>query len=503
MYRICPLKGKDPLITFLINVKAPTRWICTLCHHLNLYNEWKTLHLPGAREHNAMVKKECPYKRQFKYRFKIVLAPSDYIFTEYGKRFKFRYIFADDVTTKIRRLPSLPRLKRYLKTLKLLLNLDVSLPCTVDEIKEIENKVKEQYLNFIEPKKLDTFTSFPEAWKEIFEIDPQDLLIVSKYIRLYGERKQFGIPFLFPLFDMVGDRYVSLIEAVPNRKFLQDMSERYFKETGRRIRFNYLKIPFKPCKESRIYHVKPFWHLDAWYPHQSTQNKLIRRAIRHRVKKIIQDEYCLDYGIISYKDNKCNLHFGNLKGMNRLEDCKVGFIVGSYTINLDGLLEQFRLFYCREPKTLESRKGEDGRYHYIDEKLENFRCMLEDGEMYQAIHRFRPVLKPTKIYVFGALPKSPYTLEFPIYQVLFVGEKSMVTRDLSKDTPKMVELVTKQVLNKYHVMELNKLTRLVWEKVKNILRVTREEVRRSILNSKELKVEFAGKKWDRLIVRKG
>ena len=45
-------------------------------------------------------------------------------------------------------------------------------------------------------------------------------------------------------------------------------------------------------------------------------------------------------------------------------------------------------------------------YHHKDKNLEILRWMLENYEMYQAIHRIRPLRGNKQVYVFGVVPKE-------------------------------------------------------------------------------------------------
>lgn len=378
MAKLCPLRTKNDLIKFLIEVGTPTRYICRLCHDLKLYDH-----------------RRCPYKKQFRKMPKVVVAPYEYVFTHYIEKFNPCFIFADDVTTKAK-IYRWRDCEAWYNTLRLALQLDKKYTKReiLDYLRSRADKDIYNYLRSIHNELLKDVTS-GRVWEFIAKFDPLEIERVLKLYKLYGKRDKYAIPYLFWLFDLVGKHTVVLVEATPNKMFLEDMANRYFKEEGKRITFNYIEIPFKPCPESVIYRVQSPYHKNAWYPGCSVKNKVVRDAIRKRINKILEIVKPIRWAAIGYKGDKLvDLHYGNLKSSNSLEDCDVGFVIGSYNVNTKALRDEFRLFYPhRDGVDFGSHKTETGRYNYYDEKLENFRRMKEDYEVYQAIHRFRPALK--------------------------------------------------------------------------------------------------------------
>ena len=100
------------------------------------------------------------------------------------------------------------------------------------------------------------------------------------------------------------------------------------------------------------------------------------------------------------------LTFGDLRGMNSLEYCDVLFIIGSYCINKFDMEQDFSDWFCRNPLTMDfvEQEPHGDYYHYIDKDLEALRWMREDYEMFQAIHRIRPLRGKKDVYVFGVVP---------------------------------------------------------------------------------------------------
>jgi len=70
--------------------------------------------------------------------------------------------------------------------------------------------------------------------------------------------------------------------------------------------------------------------------------------------------------------------------------------------------QEFSNWYARDPLTMEfvEQKPHGDFYHYKDNDVEILRWMREDYEMYQAIHRIRPLLAKKQAYVFGLVPKE-------------------------------------------------------------------------------------------------
>jgi len=68
----------------------------------------------------------------------------------------------------------------------------------------------------------------------------------------------------------------------------------------------------------------------------------------------------------------------------------------------------FSDWFARDPLTMEfvEQKPHGDFYHYKDKDLETLRWMLENYEMYQAIHRIRPLREKKQVYVFGVVPKE-------------------------------------------------------------------------------------------------
>jgi len=108
------------------------------------------------------------------------------------------------------------------------------------------------------------------------------------------------------------------------------------------------------------------------------------------------------------QSNVEQLSFGDLRGKNSLEYCDVLFVIGTYCINKEDLEQDFSNWYARDPSTMEfiEQKPHGDFYHYQDKNVETLRWMWENYEMYQAIHRIRPLRGKKQVYVFGVVPEE-------------------------------------------------------------------------------------------------
>ena len=164
----------------------------------------------------------------------------------------------------------------------------------------------------------------------------------------------------------------------------------------------------------------------AWYPTTSSIEKSqgtranISKAISEILRIDFKDNNNLNIGLVIPKDVPMRqfiprkfekvkvLTFGNLRGKNSLELCDVLFIVGTYCINKEDMAQEHSLWFARDSSTNEfvEDKPHGDFYHYKDPNMELLRWMSEDYEMYQAIHRIRPLLSKKQVYVFGIVPKE-------------------------------------------------------------------------------------------------
>ena len=444
MKRICPCKENE-LIKNMLEVNAPTSWVCEICQATKLIK-----------------KDQCPHKRQFIDPNNTVIAPCNYLLsTNHVKKYNPKIVVVDDVILKKHDLPPLSTIRTYVRTLYCLGLCEYS---TVEELfKEkkgeflfhyikttIEPKIKVRISNLI---KEGSDQSLNAAKNVLLRIDPMDLLIWRKLVDLYCWQKEFSITLLDKIFElsMDGNREMILVGASLNKRFLEMSADKYERETGNKIIFKFERIKCKP-KNSVIYRFRCATKPNAWYPAITSIVKGIetRNNIRKYIEEILtvfrKHRSLLNVGLIKPKAVHPNslidpskvecivsLDFGNLRGMNQQENCGILFVVGTYVANVKALQKDFELFFRKEPKTTEYEKKEGGGYRYLDDDLENFRRMVEEEEMYQAIHRIRPALETKEVYVFGLIPEKIHT-EFEVKELTYVEVKDGV-KMIVEETP--------------------------------------------------------------------
>lgn len=433
MKRICPLKTEEPIATML-EIGAPIRWICKLCQSLK-----------------SISPNDCPHKAQFQNPTNVVIAPASYLFTGHVEKYDPQLVIVDDVMLYGHDLLPLSSMRTYVKTLHWV---DISYYETMEELFEEQgNDLQREISGVIEPRLKLVIQNLLEEGSDLskesarilLRIDPMELLDWKRLVKAYGWQEEFTIPHLSKVFELALEKYreVIVVGALANKPFLE-MLVRYFqKEYGKPIILNFQRIELEqPVAKSTVYRVRSRKYPDAWYPTTTSivRGGVQRKLIKQRIETILlrqvdepSDISKLSVGIVKPKKVDMNdfltpfiqryakvssLDFGSLRGSNTLEDCDILFVIGTYAVNIEGLQKAFKRFYHREPLSTEAVKLFDGGYKYSDRDLENYRRMVEDNEMYQAIHRVRPALKEKKVYVFGLIPEEIRT-EFQVEDVTF------------------------------------------------------------------------------------
>jgi hypothetical protein len=105
LHWICPCittkEYHNKVIEKLINLKLSHKHICGACKTLKAYPQ-----------------KNCPYKKQFKNLPNVVIAPIEYVYTNFLDEYKPDYIAVDDCTLRMRIHPTKQTLENYLKHLQ-------------------------------------------------------------------------------------------------------------------------------------------------------------------------------------------------------------------------------------------------------------------------------------------------------------------------------------------------------------------------------------------------
>jgi hypothetical protein len=100
------------------------------------------------------------------------------------------------------------------------------------------------------------------------------------------------------------------------------------------------------------------------------------------------------------------------------------FLLGTYTANPTAIVKKFTYFFLRKPSSevLAERHWDESGLHFADPELEEFKKWLCDYELYQAIHRARPIDRVVSIFCFSAIPKL-ISEEFEIKNIQVVKTK--------------------------------------------------------------------------------
>jgi hypothetical protein len=425
----CPLyndeENRHPLIEKLKEYEIPTKNICTICHEKKLYSQ-----------------KPCPYHKQFINLPKVVIAPIQYAWTKYVKKFSPKYIIVDDCLRSSSRLHTIKELNQLLQNIQHSSHMKEYEKQTLDELFKME---KDEFENFMEKLKDHYQLNMKAAakwvemdertkWMPYLTFDPEEIEDYYRCRKFLGKLEVIDIPALFPLFDYIAENNaeMTVIEARFNDRCMELWKKRYRKETKTTIIFVPKNIDCKiEDKGSIIYKVGKGWFPPGSLEKNPNQIQKIRNHIGWRVSTFHEDKTVVDIGLVRpkrfevwqfitdelwcEKENLKTLHFGNLRGQNLLENCSLGFVVCTYVTehrdldkNHEGLIENFKRMFVMEPSTVEyvDDKSHGGYYHFKDEYLDAWRWLHEEYEMYQAIHRFRPLNQKCVVYVYANVPKE-------------------------------------------------------------------------------------------------
>ena len=94
-------------------------------------------------------------------------------------------------------------------------------------------------------------------------------------------------------------------------------------------------------------------------------------------------------------------HFWGMRGSNALEDCDILLVVGTPTLRPEDVARLARAYYHADPQLIDetSVRGEDGRWHYRDPRLQRVADALTRAELTQCAHRNRPLRYDGRVVV--------------------------------------------------------------------------------------------------------
>ena len=427
---------KEQIIADLVEHKFSNKVICHTCGKIRAYPQRK-----------------CRYRKQFK-GIKNCHIVVTVIQCAYGpnlfSKFEPDYVAMDDCLDLIN--PQQWKDDIYLQYIRLLNRAKIKF----DKYTELE-QISEKTFSRIMPKLEKAFRqNITKLTSEIkkndtlsyakhYLIPPAEIEDYLKMAKLYGFRKRFATPAFFYLVDYVVKRkeegknvQLMIMDARPPYDLLEEMKERYFKEKGVIVNFKN-DNEFVPRVVEQNSVVYKMGHDDAWYSEKSMRLAKTQEHIKEMVEWIIHHFYNgnreLKIGVVTRKPRKrwvkffgktkamqmrLNMYipegyknvkvetYGNLRSMNSLKNCDTLFVLGTYVINKSEMEQMISDWFCRDPITMEVIEDEPhgGYYHYKDRLAEILRKRREEYEIYQAIHRVRPLLKTKLIFAFSYVPEK-------------------------------------------------------------------------------------------------
>ena len=426
---------KEQIIANLVEYKFSNKIVCGTCKRIRAYPQRK-----------------CRYKKQF-VGIKNCHIVVTVIQCAYGpnlfSKFEPDYVAMDDSLDLIN--PQQWKDDIYLQYIRLLKRAKIRF----DKYTELE-QISEKTFSRIMPKLEKAFRqNITKLTSEIkkndtlsyakhYLIPPAEIEDYFKMAKLYGFRKRFATPAFFYLFNYVVKQkeqnkkvQLMIIDARQPHDLLAEMKNRYFKENGVVINFeNDSNFVPQIVKQNSV--VYKMGHKDAWYPEKSMRLTETQEQIKEKVEWILRHFYNskrnLRIGAVTRKPPKkwvklygptkamkmrLELYlpvgykikfetYGNLRSQNSLKDCDVLFILGSYGVDKSEMKQMISDWFCCDPTTMKEMENEPhgGYYHYKDRLAEILRKRREEYEMYQAIHRVRPLLKTKLIFAFSYVPEK-------------------------------------------------------------------------------------------------
>lgn len=330
-----------------------------------------------------------------------------------------------------------------------------------DEQKEIMTHFKNLVMNYIysNHKKTSKITN------SSLLVDPQYFLDWLSVWDIRGENREWKIPHIFNVFKTASenpDLQYTIIDAYIPHEIVKVIKDRVGKE---------IKLVDKPStkhepKTQIIYRMldttgnerafsKGTVTSDIWIEKNKIKIQILmkhfiekNKALKDRQDARINDVslypfIAFNVGIVTHKDSEDKytnwlkqfgnygfLHHGNVRGNNTLETVDFLFVIGTYSLQEEDILKEFKYFYYREPTTNERLGYDKDGNRYKDKDLDNFVRWKTSYEIYQSVHRARPYRQETIIVCFSSIPEW-LKKEFTIKSVFLAKDKNgyYVTED--------------------------------------------------------------------------
>ncbi len=228
----------------------------------------------------------------------------------------------------------------------------------------------------------------------------------------------FGLPYMMTVFSIAEKKAVILMDATFNENIYNKIFYRYLNtklDDSSSLDFNEQildKIKISR-KTSQVFNIQYSKHHDTSYPLESLESGAFLQ-INDQLKKIMsllkKDG---TVGAIMHKKFEegfklCKTnHFFNQRGTNKFKDDKTLIIIGTPYVPPYQLLFSYVLNFGKIPKDTSVIKDKQHNFQgYKDTFLQELLVYEVFNELYQAIHRCRPLLGDKKIICYCKLPEK-------------------------------------------------------------------------------------------------
>lgn len=386
---------------------------------------------------------KCDYKNQFK-KFKNVITVSAFYNTPYFYKegeFKFKLAILDE------ELSGYEELLLDIEEINASLNKIYNYVTIPEEFKELDHK--NDFLKIIENKRFfdDDFDNNiffcaiendqKAAIEEVIKFENwDDLKIIRKlnviklkkwiyYYEIYGEIRDYAEPNIYKIFDLARQGVkIVFSDASYSEKLFSELLKRYYYEDSKikrsrllmwyNLKNGYIEPEFTKefkikvytsniLSEAKLYHM--------WSGRQFNRKKMPSNMLFFVIKS--RRKY-LNIGLASYKKREHREYnfkrwaefeyFGGLRGKNNFKEKDLLFLIGTPLANSKKALTQYNLLFVeniQETAKLDLKSSASDEFNF-----DEYRRYLIDSEVYQAIHRIRPLENASKIiYIFGYIPE--------------------------------------------------------------------------------------------------
>jgi len=226
-----------------------------------------------------------------------------------------------------------------------------------------------------------------------------------------------GLPFMITVFKIAESKPIVLMDATFNKIIYDQHMYRYLnskniKEEDDVPQERFLNPPKIQNKNSILFKIIPAKGKDADYPMDSLKNggfeniynqlKPIRPELKNKGKigAILHRKFEADFKLSEIKN-----HFFNQRGTNKFIEVMVLIVIGTPYVPPYQTLFSYVLNFGQIPKNTTIKK--DTRFQgYNDELLQQLLKVEVYDELYQGIHRCRPLLRDKIIICYCKLPEE-------------------------------------------------------------------------------------------------